>query len=187
MDALLVVPRGGGYVVRLNPDYQRVSGHIVEQEAVIEEAGVHIQVVNLVAVEKLGELLAHALLVRFRAVGDVYERHAPVEFFASGHGGQCFVRGYAADGVHHLDGALAGRVEQADAVNLVAPEFYAGGQFGADRKYVYYAAAPAGEAGRIDRGLEAVAHSPPGFERVVQVNHVAHFEGVDGGLERIAV
>ena len=183
MDALLVVPRGGGHVVGADADYERVRGQVVGQRAVVEEAGVEVEVVNFVSVQKLGELLADALLVGVHAVGDVNVGHAMIEFIAVGHGGQGLVGGYYLNGADYLGGALTGGVEEADAVNLVSPKLYASGQGRAHGEDVYYAAASAGEAGGVHGGLEPVSQAAPQVERIIEVYHVADADFMGTVLE----
>ena len=161
MGALLQLPRGVGYLVGLVGNQQGVRREVVQQPAAIEETRVKALLLYLLPLHKQIQFAADARLRLGIAVAYVHRRDDALKLGAVGERGQDFVRGRHVYGVHHVGGSLRSGIEQADAVNLAAPELDAGGHIRADGEYVQDAAAPAHKAGRIDGAFELIAHAPP--------------------------
>ena len=100
--------------------------------------------------------------------------------------GEGLLGGQDVDGLDEFGGALSGGIEEADGVDLVAPEVDAGGVLRADGEDVEDAAAPSRRARQVDGRLEGVSHAPPTVEQLAQVEGLAGNEPMQALLEALA-
>ena len=184
--ALLGLPCRLDDVGRTVADDDGVARKVVEQPTVVEEPGVEVGVLDLVAVEEEVNLLADALAGLGVAVVHVDGAHEVVDVIGVREAGQGLRSGQDVDGLDELGGALGGWIEEADGVDLVAPEVDAGGELRADGEDIEDAAAPSRRARQVYGRLEGVSHAPPPVEQLAQVEGLAGDEPVQALLEALA-
>ena len=100
--ALFRLPCGLGDVGRSVADDYGVVGKVVEQRAVVEEPGVEVGVLNVVAVEEAVYLLADALAGLGVAVVHVDGAQEVVDVIGMGEAGQGLLGGQDVDGLDEL-------------------------------------------------------------------------------------
>ena len=132
----------------------------------VEEPCIEVGVLDLVAVEEAVYLLADALAGLRVAVVHVDGAHEVVDVIGMREAGQGLLGGQDVDGLDELGGALCGGIEEADGVDLIAPEVDACRELRADGVDVEDAAAPARHARQVDGRLEGVSHAPPLVEQL---------------------
>ena len=152
----------------------------------VEEACIEVGVLDLVAVEEAVYLLADAFAGLGIAVVHVDGAHEVVDVIGICEAGQGLLGGQDVDGLDELGRALRGGIEEADGVDLIAPEVDAGGKLRADGVDIEDASSPSCRARQVDGRLEGVSHAPPLVEELAEIEGLSGNELVQALLESLA-
>ncbi len=134
-----------------------------------KEAGVHRRVVLGDAGHEVGKLVLHTVALGRAGVLEVEPAHELVDTGVVGERGEDLAGGEDSQRVDALPGALGVGVEEADAIDHVAPEVDTGGPLLSGAIDIDDAAAPGGGPGVVNEGADAIADNRPmpqeGIER----------------------